>query len=142
LIVYKWNGSDYNFCSINFIGTEASHFSTQAWESRIICSFNNSFAIGFVRARSSKVKGLSIEGKFNPPPPSDWMAYYQQPYATWASAYGVRDSRFSPYAGIVLDPFRFTNTAPPDGGYPGRSGWNRGTGQMLYSGSSGVIVEE
>ena len=32
LIVYKWTGTDYNFCSINLIGTEASHFSTQAWE--------------------------------------------------------------------------------------------------------------
>jgi Pectate lyase superfamily protein len=142
LIVYKWTGTDYDFCSINLVGTEASHFSTQTWESRIICSFNNSFAIGFQRARSSKVKGISIEGKFNPPPPGDWMAYYLRPYATWASAYGVRDSRWSPYAGVVFDPFRFINSPPPDGGYPGRAGWYRGSGRIEHSGSSGVIIEE
>ncbi len=142
LIVYKWNGSDYDFCSINLIGTEASHFSTLKWESRITCSFNNSFAIGFQRARSSKIKGISIEGQFNPPPPSDWMAYYSRPYATWASAYGVRDSRFSPYAGVVLDPFRLSNSTPPDGGYPGRSAWYRGSGIAMHAGSSGVMIEE
>jgi hypothetical protein len=143
LIVYLWNGQTYRFCSINLVGQEAAHFNTTAPEAVIVPTFKNSFALGFQLVRSCLVKGLVIKGKFNPAGGfSNWGAYYNRPFATWVSSQdaAIRDSRFSPYAGIVIDPFINAPILPEDGGYPGLSGWYRGTDTT--SGSSAVIIED
>jgi hypothetical protein len=50
----------------------------------------NTFAIGIQQGRSMVIKGLSIEGPFNPGGGIN-DAYYKRPFANWASAYGIRD---------------------------------------------------
>lgn len=144
LIVYDWNGSNYEFTSVNLIGSEASHFTNTFAESRIRAAFNNTFAIGLQRVRSMKIRGLYITGQFTP----NWnfgthagrVAFYEGDYATWASQWGVRDSVNSPYSAIVVDPFMMqSGSLPPDGGYPGLSSWYRGN---TTGGSSGVMISE
>jgi hypothetical protein len=47
-----------------------------------------------------------------------------------------RDTRYSPYFAIVIDPFG--PSVPPDGGYPGLSHYYRG----LTNGSTGTVIED
>lgn len=141
IIIYRWSGTEYLQCTVNLIGQEAAHFNSTEWEARIQYMGTDKFAIGVHIGRSMVIKGLSIEGPFNPPGPGDWYEYYLRPYATWASNYGVRDSPQSPLCGIVLDPF--SNSAsliPADGGYPGMTSWYRGTGSG--GGSSAINIRE
>lgn len=144
LIVYDWDGANYEFASVNLIGSEASHFTNTFSESIIRATFTNTFAIGLQRVRSMKIRGLYIQGQFTP----NWnfstdagkLAFYEGDYATWASQWGVRDSAYSPYSAIVVDPFRMQSGAlPPDGGYPGLESWYRGN---TTGGSSGVMISE
>ncbi|MGB8190709.1 MAG: glycosyl hydrolase family 28-related protein [Chitinophagaceae bacterium] len=144
IIIYDWDGTNYQFVTINLIGQDAAHFNQITPEARIkTVGYTDTFAIGIQRARSMKIKGISVEGEFNPPfSDTDWKEYYERPYSTWASSYSVRDSQHSPYAGICIDPFSF-ETVPTYDEYPGLEDWYRGTGgDYSASGSSGVIIEE
>jgi hypothetical protein len=52
-----------------------------------------------------------------------------------------RDTNFSPYSGIVIDPFSNNEKQMPgDGGYPGYAAWYRGNGSK--SGSTGISIED
>lgn len=148
LIAYKWTGTDYAFFSLNMIGSDSANFNNEQTEARILPSFVDSFAIGYQVGRSSVIRGLVIKGQFNPPGMGDPATYFERPFATWASDYGVVDSQTHPYAGIVIDPFRNTNTIPLDGPYGGTdafgnllSTYYRGTGALTNSGCSGVRIE-
>jgi hypothetical protein len=144
VIIYSWDGTNYQFVSVNLIGQHAAHFNQVTPEARILANFDETFAIGIQRARSMKIKGISVEGQFNPPfSDTDWREYYERPYATWARDYGVRDEQHSPYAGICIDPFSFEPVPSGFDEYPGYESWYRGTGgSYSASGSSGVIIEE
>lgn len=145
LIVAVWNGTNYTFCSINLVGQQSAHFNSTAQEAVIAPTFTNTFALGFQMARSGIVQGLVIRGLFSPASGmANWRAYYNRPYSSWVTSQDsrVRDSQYSPYAGIVIDPFRNTNTRPPDGGYPNLGSWYRGDGSATNSGSSAISIED
>lgn len=141
LVVYDWSDveNNYRFTSVNLVGGIASHFTTTTSEAIITANFTNTFAIGVQRCRSLVIQGLVIQGAFNPNwgtrPATD---YYEGSYDTWASQWGVRDTQHSPYAAIVIDPFRMSGTMPDDY-YPGMEAWYRGNTQ---GGSSGIMVKE
>lgn len=121
-----------NFTCLNLLGE--THVWQSAPGSTIRCGFNDTFAIGLQLNKSSIIQGLTIIGKFQPQQTNFWST----PFDKWGS--GARDSRYSPYAGIVIDPFTNTKGVPSDGGYPGLSSYygkspNAGTG-----GSTGVRI--
>ena len=139
LIVYKWDGSQYLFTSVNIIGAEAAGFTDDSVETTIRLTATDTFAIGYQRVRTSKIKGVSILGPFQKTGVT-LEQYYEGSYSTWASMHGVRDTAYSPLAGVVIDPFRMDSGAlPADGGYPGLSAWYRGNTQ---GGSSNVIISD
>lgn len=85
------------FFSLNLLGEDLAHFNLETSEARIVCNFTEGYAIGYQLCRSSLIKGLVIYGQ------------------------GIQtDSRFKPYAGLIVDPL------------------DRGT----TSGSSGLIIRE
>lgn len=81
----------------------------------IYCNDTTSFAIGIQSARAVAIRNMYIAGlnRSFSPSTANVISYTN---AQWRSTLG-RDSRYSPFAGIVVDPFK--NGAPADGGYPG-----------------------
>lgn len=63
----------------------------------------NSFALGLQRVKGAKVKNLSIIGPNTALNSFTLYDKIQNPNADWAA--GMRDTRTSPNAGIVIDPF-------------------------------------
>lgn len=142
LIFYKWTGTDYAFFTLNLLGQDSAYFNGTSTEAIIdATSITDTFAIGYQLARSSLIKGLVIRGAFNPSFAS-YSAYVSTDYSTWASMWGVRDTRWSPYAGICLDPFDNTGSLPMIERYPGLESLYRGSGANVVSGSSGIRVAE
>jgi hypothetical protein len=140
VIIYKWDGTQYQQCNVNLIGQEYQHWNDITTVARIVLTDPNTFAIGIQQGRSMVIKGLSIEGPFNLTGGIN-DAYYKRSFANWATDFGMRDQPQSPSCAINIDPF--SNSAsfiPADGGYPGYTSWYRGTGSN--GGSSGIHVEQ
>jgi hypothetical protein len=139
LFASNWNGYDYQFFSLNLIGESNTHFTSSEYNTRIVYS-GNEFAIGYQRARSSEIRGLSIEGIFNP----QFGGYANQFRVTYNSfANGVRDTRHSPLTGIAVDPVENgsgTEYTQISDRYPSMLDKYRGSGTR--GGSSAVNVKE
>ena len=83
----------------------------------IFCNHNDNFAFGIQGARSCVIRDMYIAGlgrSYNP----TITQVISNTKAQWATQYG-RDDRYSPFAAVVVDPFK--TTAPTGGGYPGFS---------------------
>jgi hypothetical protein len=141
IIIYKWDGTQYQQVNLNLVGQEFQHWNDITTVARIVLTDTASFAIGIQQGRSMVIKGLSIEGPFNPGGGIN-DAYYKRPWATWASAYGVRDQPYSPLTAIHIDPF--SNSASHScllmEVIRVMTSWYRGTGSN--AGSSGIHVEQ
>lgn len=97
----------------------ADAFPAQQMRSPIIrADFNDRFAFGIQNGRSVHMVDPCSDGK------NDFVATVQADSATMFDpatfiVNSARDSRYSPYAGICIDPFG--TAVPGDGGYPGMS---------------------
>jgi hypothetical protein len=99
----------------------------------IVSTDSTNFVIGIQGARSCAVRNMYLRGKgssYNPTP----AQIIQNTKAQWRTQWG-RDDRYSPFAGIVIDPFK--TTAPTGGGYPGFSAQYSNS----HATSSAVIIE-
>ena len=99
----------------------------------IVSTDSTNFVIGIQGARSCMVRNMYLRGKgssYNPTP----TQIIQNTRAQWRAQWG-RDDRYSPFSGIVIDPFK--TTAPTGGGYPGFSDQYSNT----HATSSAVIIE-
>lgn len=132
LVVYKWDGTNYQDVSIKIIGDDAM-WSTGA--TRLYPSFKDRFGIGIQRGKGVFIDGILLEGDyttiFNP---LDSMMKSPMSYRGDTTC---RNTRYSPFAGVVIDPFSYN--VPPDGGYPGMTSWYRG--EPNTNGSSFVRIE-
>lgn len=99
----------------------------------ITANFNDTFAIGIQRGKGVSIKNIRILGKntIN----FDLKQVIETPDNLW-TVNDCRDSRYSPYSGIVVDPFG--TTLPVDGGYPGMSAYYS---QIGSGGSTGIDLE-
>jgi Pectate lyase superfamily protein len=142
---YTANESKNNtrtFCTLELLGE--SSFWDSNMGSEIYADFDNTFAIGIQDGKGCKVRGLKIVGQFRPPSMKDPKMFFSMPFAEFIDG-KCRDSRFSPYAGIVIDPFtnRPTDKLPADGGYPGLTSYYGKTPRLItQSGSTGTELEE
>lgn len=134
-ILYTWNGTDYQSFNIYILGTTSvvdSNFTSCA---RLQANtITDTFAIGLQRAYGCIIHGLYIVGPF-----STGFTHDTFFVTSFDSVSTTRDSRYSPNAGIVIDPFRTDGNLPSDGGYPGLSSWYRGSNSST-GGSSGVKI--
>jgi hypothetical protein len=146
VLFHNWNGTDYQFFSLNLVGQTSGHFTTQDFSTSLYFTDPDNFAIGYQRARSSKIKGLSISGPMTKSFGS-LANQFTTPFATWTSGSGCRDTVNSPNCGIAIDP---VFQQPDPGGvitgvpeaarYPGWLSYYRGTGST--GGSSGISIED
>jgi len=134
LIAAKWNSfyNRYDQCTVRIYGDDLM------W-SQGICiikpTFKDGFALGLHLNKGSVVSGLFFDGMYRAPNISN-DSLYRSPITYGDST--CRDTRFSPYSGIVIDPFR--HNLPADGGYPQLTSWYRGS--TAVSGSTGVRIED
>jgi hypothetical protein len=144
LILAKKSGNIYQVFSCNLIGQKGGYFTSSDYNVTIQAQFNDKFAIGFQRARSSIVSGIYVKGNFAPSFANlaTQMATKFSDYVA-ASAGTFRDNRYSPYAGIVIDPFTSDGVSLGGNNYPGLDDWyTYATSGSETSGSSGIRIED
>lgn len=130
------------FCTLELLG-ESSFWDANVG-SEIFPTFSNTFAIGIQNGKGCKVRKLKLTGLFTPPSQADRRTFFNTSFADFRDRTS-RDSRNSPYAGIVIDPFTnlSDNKLPADGGYPGLSGYyGLYNGFSTQTGSTGIEIEE
>src|SRR5574343_270893 len=116
LVAARRNAAGYGFITVEIYGeSKMWDVGSTVGSSIIVADFKDKFALGLHLNKGSIVRNLHFEGKYK-------MGYtVKKHYLTELADYNAdstcRDTRFSPYAGIVIDPFR--PEVPPDGGYPG-----------------------
>ncbi|WP_247235746.1 hypothetical protein [Telluribacter sp. SYSU D00476] len=108
-----------NYASLSIEG-EAAQLESSQNATRILPSYNNTFAIGITNSRGIKISKIKIDGQN---PVNKILTAAQEPLLDINNYVlnGSRDSQYSPYAGIVIDPF--SKTVPEDGGYPGMTAY-------------------
>jgi hypothetical protein len=137
-MLYRWAGTAYAFHGTCLEG-ESAFWEASGSGTVIRCAFKDKFAIGVQLGKGNRISKLKITGGFTPPF-TDKYSFYQSTFDQFRDS-TCRDSNFSPYAGIVIDPF--SNSAgqiPGDGGYPGYTAWYRGNGSV--NGSTGISIED
>lgn len=130
------------FCTIELLGQSSFWDSNKG--SEIFAQFNNTFAIGIQNGKGCKIRKLKISGLFKPPDIKDTHKFYNTSFEDFTDG-KCRDSRYSPYAAIVIDPFTnlAVNKLPDDGGYPGLFDYYGKSGKLqTLSGSTGTELEE
>jgi hypothetical protein len=115
---YKISSPLLIYISAGFVSVEieGEKYSYSGSGTIIKPTFNDTFALGIQGGRAVKIKDIFFQGQ------NDYSAaYLANPAIVMLKSNliigGARDSRYSPYAGIAIDPFN--TTVPPDGGYPG-----------------------
>ena len=132
------NSDARTFCTLELLGE--SSFWDSNLGSQIIPAFRNSFAIGIQDGKGCKIRKLAITGLFTPPSLNNTLRFYSLMFDQFTDS-SCRDSRFSPYAAIVIDPFTNlkTDKLPADGGYPGlTSYYGKSSKLSTQSGSTGT----
>lgn len=131
IILYRLSGSDYTFFNLDLEGSVNANAGVGTRCTQLTCGHKDTFAIGLQNARSCTISNLLLVGGYS------FTKTYKQicesDITAWAES-GVRDSQFSPYSGIAVDPFG--TSVPADGGYPGLSSYYKSSA----GGSSGVSV--
>jgi hypothetical protein len=134
LICANPGSTNYTFFQISIEG-ETNFWAASGFSTVLDFSgFNNTFGIGLHQAKGASIRHLMLNGAWKYNVPSAYE-FYNTPLGSFTD--GVcRDSRYSPYAGIVIDPFG--PSLPSDGGYPGLSSHYFGSN----GGSTGVTLED
>lgn len=140
LIVGKFSAGSWLYSSLTIEGEKGTWQDEGALikSPRIVPTFKDTFAIGIQNGRNVTIKNIVCFG-LNTFGIGNGLTAPNYPEMMTNSTFvnnGVRDSRYSPYAGIAIDPFG--TSVPADGGYPGMSAYYT-TGA---AGSSSVILEQ
>ncbi len=149
LIAYNWNGTAYSQVTIYLEG-DGSFWPFSYTGPRIQATFNNSFAIGIQLGKGCRIKGLQILGKFTPPFSGATFEFFSCAFEDFKEDINkpggpARDSQFSPYSGISIDPFgprrikRDELDESVNDMYPGLEHMYRGDSK---SGSTGIVIED
>lgn len=113
LICAKKLNNFYNQCSICLEGEIGGFANQEIYNSRIYCMHTNSFAIGIQLGYSCVIKGLVIQGRFTPPLVNTTaFCFYTQTQFFNSSPVVCRNNRYSPFSGVVIDPFTKNGTYP------------------------------
>ncbi len=130
------------FCTLEFLGE--SSFWDANMGSEIYSTFTNTFAIGIQNGKGCKIRKLKINGLFSPPNANDRKKFFNTSFENFIDNV-CRDTRYSPYSAIVIDPFTnlSSDKIPADGGYPGlTSYYGLYNSFSTQTGSTGTEIEE
>ncbi len=105
-----------HFFTIHIKGAYPAKEASDQYLSQIDCDFKAGFGIGIQLGRGIIIENLSIVGKYNFPYTITNQNIGTTTFAQWNDG-SVNDSRYSPYAGIVIDPY--ANASGSSGGTSG-----------------------
>ncbi len=131
LIAAEWNGSEYQQVYFRMEGNGSMWDNGKS--TTIVATFKDAPIFSIQKGKGCVIKGITFKGVYRAP---DGL-----PHGKPFEAYGdptCRDSRYSPYAAVCIDPF--SGQLPPDGGYPSLKGWYRGS--QTRGGSTGLRFED
>jgi hypothetical protein len=120
--VWKWSGAAFTFVAFEMEGEKSSFTNHQPYLacSTITPTFSTLPAVMVQQARAFSMKNIYLDGTntitIGDSPPFSGL-FTNANYVTGT----CRDSRYSPYAGVCIDPFG--TSVPADGGYTGYSGY-------------------
>jgi len=146
---YIASAQEYGQSTVLLKGEEPGTNRFSGLAATIIANFKDRFAIGFHIAKSGGIQSLSIVGQYTVPSLTDLTSFFNNnPFSTYGDP-TCRDSIYSPYCAVAIDPFR-ANSFPPDGGYPGNDGagvplstyYTKAPNNSPGSGSSGLYFKD
>lgn len=138
LIAYRWSGVVYQFFTVDFEGEGTIFPSSSANAATLAPTFKNAPALSYQLCKGGKIKGIQFKGGFVPPFTEPNYAFYSCTFENFVDP-TCRDSQFSPFCAVAIDPFTNSTTLPPDGGYPTLTSFYRGLGST--GGSTGIQIE-
>lgn len=122
LLIARPNGNRYLQASINLVGPAGSRDLGTGY-AMITPTFNNAFAIGIQSGKGVQIKNLSLKGLFTFPNRLNPIQVDTLSFEEWRDG-SSRDNSYSPYGGIVIDPFSDAAAyASPADMYPGLRGY-------------------
>lgn len=130
LVVSNWGGKAYAQVFVKIYGESTM------WDrnnmSILEATFTDGPLLSIQLGKGCIIQGINFVGRWAPPgsPYMKSIDDYKDP--------GTRDSRYSPYCAIAIDPFCYE--VPEDGGYPSLKSFYRGEPQR--SGSTGIIIKD
>ncbi|MEJ0080584.1 MAG: hypothetical protein WDM78_06415 [Puia sp.] len=136
LILQKWvaSGGYYVPFSITIQGTGTFAGADGSGTILDFSRMTNGFGIGIQGGKGVEIKGLKLIGAWDYKFPGAY-AFYNTDLGKFTDG-KCRDTRYSPYFAIVIDPFG--PSLPSDGGYPGLSKYYKGS----TNGSTGTVIED
>jgi hypothetical protein len=136
LILQRWAESQhiYRAFSLTILGTATFAGADGSGTILDFQGMKEGFGIGIQGGKGVELKGLKLIGGFNYKFPGAY-AFYNTDLGKFTDGI-CRDTRYSPYFAIVIDPFG--PSVPGDGGYPGLSLYYRGSN----NGSTGTVIED
>lgn len=133
LVSYSWNGTSYQQHSIRYEG-DSPYWQRSGTGAEIITSgFRDSFALGIQIGKGVEVTHIKFRGAFTPPTQTDYV-FFTSPQSSFTDGVS-RDTQYSPYSGVVVDPFG--GSVPSDGGYPAITDYSGNT-TNFYRGGAGT----
>lgn len=147
ILAENWSAAlgKYDWVTFELTGQDSSYFTADALSTIVELTTTDTFALGIQCGKSCVVRGIEFKGQFLPSFPS-YANFCRATYANFGAGFEYcREDRYSPYAGIVIDPFGYT--LPPTGtGYPGFNAaapvnYYRGPGGGAQGGSTGVTIK-
>ena len=138
-------GTAYAFFTLNLIG-ETSWWQNSVGGTKFVFTHKNQFGFAYHLGKGGCIKNIYIQGQFTPPAVSGYDWYKLS--VTEFNDVTCRDNAYSPYAGIVIDPFVNNDANEVSGsnwateGYPGWESYYQGGTGSTNSGSTGIIIED
>jgi hypothetical protein len=125
---------DTGFVTVNLIGE--STWWQAVGGSAIVCTFNDSFAIGIQKGKGCEILNLKLVGTFSSPSTSPAHTFYNLAESAFVTD-GSIDYPTAVYAGVGIDPF--TTSGYPTHEYPTLHAYYN-LGGSTSSGSTGILI--
>ncbi len=136
LVLQRWAASQHTYRAFSLIIQGTATFAGADGSGTVLDfqGMKDGFGIGIQGGKGVEIKGLKLIGAWDYKFPGAY-AFYNTDLEKFTDG-KCRDTRYSPYFAIVVDPFG--PSVPPDGGYPGLSLYYRGA----TNGSTGTVIED
>lgn len=118
ILLAKLVSAQFAQVTVNLIGPTRTKDASAGY-ALIHTTFNNTFAVGIQKGKGCLIKDLAFDGIFDFPNTLNPIQIDTLKFSQWTDG-SARDSLYSPYSGIVIDPFSdSTGYLSNSGMYPG-----------------------
>lgn len=137
LVIAKYIGGEAQFVTIDIEGAAPAleNISVNGQVTELYTTDNQAFTMAVQLGRMVHIKNILFNG-VAPAPPNE-KTTVEWTTSNWTGSGTVRNNRYSPHAGFLVDPFH-VNVSSGGDRYPGATAWYTNT---ATGGTSGVTIE-